>query len=182
MGQRIAINTAAGIASIKQVTRLAVLNTSADSRGINQRAHYSIDQFASSTGVPYSTIRPAIFSASLLAACERMELAASTSLHRLLQRDRVDEPDEFVDQNVEVNGAVHWLRNYGAGLRTVVEAFPNFPGISNTGSSTTAGSWVNGQAGRGIPQGRLPRTFSASDAIAPSRPSVLDRQNNESER
>jgi predicted ester cyclase len=51
----------------------------------------------------------------------------STSLHRLLQRDRVDEPDEFVDQNVEVNGAVHWLRNYGAGLRTVVEAFPNFP-------------------------------------------------------
>src|SRR5262249_60671790 len=34
----------------------------------NQRAHYSIDQFASSTAVPYSTIRPAIFSASLLAA------------------------------------------------------------------------------------------------------------------
>jgi hypothetical protein len=27
-----------------------------------------------------------------------------------------------------VNGAVHWLQNYGAGLRTVVEAFPNFPG------------------------------------------------------
>ena len=48
--QRIAINTAAGISSIKQVTRLSVLNTSADSRGINQRAHYSIDQFASSTG------------------------------------------------------------------------------------------------------------------------------------
>jgi uncharacterized protein YbjT (DUF2867 family) len=66
--QRIAINAAAGIHSIEQVTRLSVLNTSADSLGINQRAHYSIDQFASSTGVPYSTIRPAIFSASLLAA------------------------------------------------------------------------------------------------------------------
>jgi NAD(P)H dehydrogenase (quinone) len=66
--QRIAINAAAGISSIEQVTRLSVLNTSADSRGINQRAHYSIDQFASSTGVPYSTIRPAIFSASLLSA------------------------------------------------------------------------------------------------------------------
>jgi uncharacterized protein YbjT (DUF2867 family) len=38
----------------------SVLNTSADSRGINQRARYSIDQFASSTGVPYSTIHPAI--------------------------------------------------------------------------------------------------------------------------
>ena len=40
------------------ITRLSVLNTSAGSRGINQRAHYSIDQFASSTVVPYSTIRP----------------------------------------------------------------------------------------------------------------------------
>src|SRR6478736_1761078 len=70
--QRIAINTAAGISSIKQVTRLSVLNTSADSLGINQRAHYSIDQFASSTGVPYSTIRPAIFSASLLAGAREV--------------------------------------------------------------------------------------------------------------
>jgi NAD(P)H dehydrogenase (quinone) len=66
--QRVAIHTAAGISSIEQVTRLAVLNTSADSLGINQRAHYSIDQFASSTALPYSTIRPAIFSSSLLAA------------------------------------------------------------------------------------------------------------------
>jgi hypothetical protein len=52
-----------------------VLNTSADSLGINQRAHYSIDQFASSTTVPYSTIRPAIFSASLLAAARGARLA-----------------------------------------------------------------------------------------------------------
>jgi uncharacterized protein YbjT (DUF2867 family) len=66
--QRIAINAAAGNPSIEQVTRLSVLNTSPDSLGINQRAHYSIDQFASSTEVPYSTIRPAIFSASLRAA------------------------------------------------------------------------------------------------------------------
>ncbi len=66
--QRIAINAAAGIPSIEQVTRLSVLNASADSLGINQRAHHSIDQFAASTAVPYSTIRPAIFSASLLAA------------------------------------------------------------------------------------------------------------------
>jgi uncharacterized protein YbjT (DUF2867 family) len=56
--QRIAINAAAGISSIEQVTRLSVLNTSADSLGINQRAHYSVDQFAASTAVPYSTIRP----------------------------------------------------------------------------------------------------------------------------
>ncbi len=66
--QRAAINVASRTASIEQVTRLSVLNASADSLGINQRAHYSIDQIASSTAVPYSTIRPAIFSASLLAA------------------------------------------------------------------------------------------------------------------
>ncbi|HEY6397260.1 MAG TPA: NAD(P)H-binding protein [Solirubrobacteraceae bacterium] len=70
--QRIAINAAAGISSIEQVTRLSVLNTSADSVGINQRAHYSIDRFASSTAVPYSTIRPAIFSASVLAAAREV--------------------------------------------------------------------------------------------------------------
>ena len=70
--QRIAINAAAGIPSIEQIIRLSVLNTSADSLGINQRAHYSIDQFASSTAVPYSTIRPAIFSAALLAAAREV--------------------------------------------------------------------------------------------------------------
>ena len=70
--QRVAISAAAGTPSIEQVTRLSVLNTSADSLGINQRAHYSIDQFAASTAVPYSTIRPAIFSASLLAAAREV--------------------------------------------------------------------------------------------------------------
>jgi NAD(P)H dehydrogenase (quinone) len=56
--QRIAVNAATAISSIEQVTRLSVLNASASSRGINQRAHYSIDQFASAPAVPYSTIRP----------------------------------------------------------------------------------------------------------------------------
>jgi NAD(P)H dehydrogenase (quinone) len=70
--RRIAINAAGGVSSIEQVTRLSVFNTSADSLGINQRAHYSIDQFASSTAVAYSTIRPAIFSASLLAAAREV--------------------------------------------------------------------------------------------------------------
>src|ERR1700750_270152 len=70
--QRLAITAAAGTPSIEQVTRLSVLNTSADSLGINQRAHFSIDRFAASTAVPYSTIRPAIFSASLLAAAREV--------------------------------------------------------------------------------------------------------------
>jgi NAD(P)H dehydrogenase (quinone) len=85
--QRIAINAAAGIHSIEQVTRLSVLNASADSLGINQRAHYSIDQLASSTPVPYSTIRPAIFSASLLAAAR--EVRASRTWTGLAGTGRV---------------------------------------------------------------------------------------------
>jgi uncharacterized protein YbjT (DUF2867 family) len=72
--QRIAIS-AAGISSIGQVTRLSVLNASAGSLGINQRAHHSIDQFAAAVAVPYSTIRPAIFSASLLAAAPEVRAA-----------------------------------------------------------------------------------------------------------
>jgi uncharacterized protein YbjT (DUF2867 family) len=85
--QRIAIDAAGRLGSIEQVTRLSVLNTSADSLGINQRAHYSIDQFASSTAVPYSTIRPAIFSASLLAAAR--EVRASRTWTGLAGSGRV---------------------------------------------------------------------------------------------
>src|SRR5215469_16293920 len=70
--QRMAISAAAAIPSIEQDTRLSVLNTSADALGINQRAHYSIDQFAFSTAVPYSIIRPAIFSSSMLAAAREV--------------------------------------------------------------------------------------------------------------
>ena len=70
--QRIAISAAAAVPSIEQVTRLSVLNSSAGSLGINQRAHHSIDQFAASTGLPYSTIRPAVFSSSLLAAAREV--------------------------------------------------------------------------------------------------------------
>jgi uncharacterized protein YbjT (DUF2867 family) len=85
--QRIAINAAAGIPAIEQVTRLSVLNASADSLGINQRAHHGIDQFASSTSVPYSTIRPAIFSASLLAAAR--EVRASRTWTGLAESGRM---------------------------------------------------------------------------------------------
>jgi len=95
--QRIAINAAARSSSIEQVTRLSVLNASAGSIGINQRAHDSIDQFASSTAVPYSTIRPAIFSVSLLAAAQEVRasrtwtgLAGSGRMALIDHRDAAD--------------------------------------------------------------------------------------------
>jgi len=48
---RIAISAAAGVSSVGQVTRLPVLNTSAGSLGINQRARHSIDLFAAAAAV-----------------------------------------------------------------------------------------------------------------------------------
>jgi NAD(P)H dehydrogenase (quinone) len=101
--QRIAINAAAGVSSIEQVTRVSVLNTSANSLGINQRAHYSIDQFASSTGVPYSTIRPAIFSLSLLAAAH--EVRSSRTWTGLADSGRV----ALIDHRDAAETGVHVL-------------------------------------------------------------------------
>ena len=92
--QRIAINAAAGISFIEQVIRLSVLNASADSLGINQRAHHSIDQFAASTEVPYSTIRPAIFSALLLAAAPEVRGSRTwTGLARSGRMANIDHRD-----------------------------------------------------------------------------------------
>lgn len=63
--QRVAIQAAAG-SNIEQFVRLSVLNTGPMSLGINQRGHWSIDRAAEIAGIPYATIRPAIFSASIL--------------------------------------------------------------------------------------------------------------------
>jgi uncharacterized protein YbjT (DUF2867 family) len=101
--QRIAINAAAAIPSIEQVTRLSVLNTSADSLGINQRAHHSIDRFAVSTAVPYSTIRPAIFSASLLSAA--LEVRASRTWTGLADRGRM----ALIDHRDAAEAGLHVL-------------------------------------------------------------------------
>jgi uncharacterized protein YbjT (DUF2867 family) len=101
--QRIVINAAAGTPSIEQVTRLSVLNTSAGSLGINQRAHHSIDQFAASTAVPYSTIRPAIFSASLLAAAP--EVRASRTWTGLAGNGRM----ALIDHREVAEAALHVL-------------------------------------------------------------------------
>ena len=103
--QRIAIIAAAGVPPIEQVTRVSVLNASADSRGINQRAHYSIDELASSTGVRYSSIRPAIFSVSLLAAAH--EVRASRTWTGLADRGRM----ALIDHRDAAEAGLHVLTN-----------------------------------------------------------------------
>jgi NAD(P)H dehydrogenase (quinone) len=65
--QRVIIDAASRSTALRQLVRLSVLNASPASVGINQRAHWNIDFAASAAQIPYTTLRPAIFSASLLA-------------------------------------------------------------------------------------------------------------------
>lgn len=63
----------------------------------------------------------------LLVESERAE--RETFYRRYLQRcneHRFDELGEFVDENVEVNGAPQGLRSYAEGLGSVVEAWPDY--------------------------------------------------------
>jgi NAD(P)H dehydrogenase (quinone) len=85
--QRIAIQAAGATAGLRQLVRLSVLNTGPASLGINQRGHWSIDAAAQLAGVPYTTIRPAIFSASVLAGAA--EIRATRTWTGLADTGRV---------------------------------------------------------------------------------------------
>jgi len=84
--QRAVIQVAAA-ARITQLVRLSVLNASPSSLGINQRAQWNIDFAAQAAGIPYTTIRPAILSASVLAAAA--EIRASRTWTGLADTGRV---------------------------------------------------------------------------------------------
>jgi len=74
--QRVAIE-AASRSSMRQYLRLSVLNAGEGSLGINQRAHSNIDFAAQVAGIPYATLRPAIFSASALVAAPEIRAQAT---------------------------------------------------------------------------------------------------------
>jgi NAD(P)H dehydrogenase (quinone) len=75
--QRAVIQAAAAVPSIEQLVRLSVFNASPASLGVNQRAHWNIDFAAEVADIPYTTIRPAIWSASLLAAAAEVRQSRS---------------------------------------------------------------------------------------------------------
>ena len=79
-----AVIQAASTLPVEQFIRLSVLNTSATSLGINQRAHWNIDFAAEVAGLPYATIRPAIFSSSILAAAAEVRASRTWTGPRLL--------------------------------------------------------------------------------------------------
>ena len=110
--QRVAIQAAA-TATVDQFVRLSVLNTSQNSFGINQRAHWSIDSAARAAGIPYTTIRPAIFSTALLVGAP--ELRASQTWTGIAGTGRVALIDhrDVADVAVRVlTDPTTWGRHY----------------------------------------------------------------------
>lgn len=71
--QRTVIQAVASVPGFPQLVRLSVLNAGPASVGINQRAHWGIDLAAQAAGIPYTTIRPSIFSVSLLAGAPEIK-------------------------------------------------------------------------------------------------------------
>ncbi|MGH3415123.1 MAG: NmrA family NAD(P)-binding protein [Actinocrinis sp.] len=90
--QRVVIQAAAATPGLRQFVRLSVLNAGPDSFGLNQRGHWDIDFAAQLAGLPYSTIRPSIFSASLLIAAP--EVRASRTWTGLADTGRVALSDD----------------------------------------------------------------------------------------
>jgi NAD(P)H dehydrogenase (quinone) len=101
--QRIVIQAAAATPGLRQLVRLSVLNAGPDSLGINQRGHWSLDFAAQVAGVPYTTIRPAIFFASILVGAP--EIKASRTWTGLASTGRV----ALSDHRDTAEAAVHVL-------------------------------------------------------------------------
>src|SRR5262249_9386863 len=100
--QRTVIQAAASVPGFQQLVRLAGLNTGLDSDGINQPGHRSIDVAAHAAGLPYTTIRPSIFTSSMLAGAS--EIKATRTWTGLADTGRVAliHPGDTVDVAVAI--------------------------------------------------------------------------------
>ncbi|AXI80552.1 NAD(P)H-binding protein [Peterkaempfera bronchialis] len=63
---------AAGQAGLPHLVRLSVFSTGHHSLGLNQRAHAELDDLVAHTGLPYTSLRPALFATSVLDAAEEI--------------------------------------------------------------------------------------------------------------
>ena len=102
--QRVAIQAAASTPELQQLVRLSVLNTGPDSLGINQRAHWSIDLTAQVADIPYTTIRPAIFSTSLLIAAPEIKTTRTWTGLADTGRVALSDPRDVADVAVRILG------------------------------------------------------------------------------
>ncbi len=102
--QRVAIQAAASAPDLRQLVRLSVLNAGPGSLGINQRGHWSIDFAAQVASLPYTTIRPAIFSASLLAGAPEIKATRTWTGLAATGRVALSDPRDVADAAVRILG------------------------------------------------------------------------------
>ena len=100
--QRAVIQAAASVSGLRQLVRLSVLNAGPDSIGINQRGHWSIDLAAAAAGLPYTTIRPSIWSASMLAGAPEIRAARTWTGLADTGRVALSHPADAADVAVRV--------------------------------------------------------------------------------
>jgi uncharacterized protein YbjT (DUF2867 family) len=159
--QRVAIQAATTVPDLRQLVRVSVLNAGPDSLGINQRGHWSIDFAAQVAGLPYATIRPAVYSASLLLAAP--EIKATRTWTGLADAGRVALSDyrDVADVAVRVLAdPATWGQHHElTGPRLVswpeaLEALSAELGETVTFRTTDAFGLVRGLARAGVPAGQ----------------------------
>jgi uncharacterized protein YbjT (DUF2867 family) len=102
--QRAVIRAAAAVPGFQQLVRLSVLNAGPDSLGINQRGHWSIDFAAQAAGIGYTTIRPSIWTASMLAGAPEIKAARTWTGLADTGRVALSHPDDTAEVAVRVLG------------------------------------------------------------------------------
>jgi NAD(P)H dehydrogenase (quinone) len=100
--QRAVIRAAAAVPGFQQLVRLSVLNAGPDSLGINQRGHWSIDFAAQAAGIGYTTIRPSIWTASMLAGAPEIKAARTWTGLADTGRVSLSHPDDTAEVAVRV--------------------------------------------------------------------------------
>jgi NAD(P)H dehydrogenase (quinone) len=102
--QRAVIRAAASVPGFQQLVRLSVLNAGPDSFGINQRGHWSIDFAAQAAGIGYTTIRPSIWAASMLAGAPEIKATRTWTGLADIGRVALSHPDDTAEVAVRVLG------------------------------------------------------------------------------
>ena len=102
--QRTVIQAATSVPGFQQLVRLSVLNAGLGSIGINQRGHGSIDLAAEATGIGYTTIRPSIFSSSMLAGAPEIKTTRTWTGLADAGRVALIHPGDTVEVAVRVLG------------------------------------------------------------------------------
>jgi uncharacterized protein YbjT (DUF2867 family) len=111
--QRAVIRATAHAPGFQQLVRLSVLNAGPNSLGINQRGHWSIDFAAQAAGIGYTTIRPSIWAASMLAGAPEIKAARTWTGLADTGRVPLSHPDDTAEVAVRILGdPAAWGQHY----------------------------------------------------------------------